>query len=183
MLPNLRRSQDEARDEKHRIEHAGARRVDGSRDGAGDRGWTSATIRADGLGLRFQVAPLPAARRSAFTAAVVLAAECVRQALRVAARAVGSILPSQLLKRANTMKTTTHYVVTTNTEGALMIDASLPPSRKKVVRWGCSGPWVLAWVRAVPPAHELATDRLFSDQRSATSNGGMLKKWFGSRWL
>lgn len=68
--------------------------------------------------------------------------------------------------REAAMKSAMHYVVTTNPEGALNLagplahyESTLP---KKVVQWGCSGPWVIAWVRNVAPPHERLGDTLFA---------------------
>jgi hypothetical protein len=73
------------------------------------------------------------------------------------------------------MKSATHYVVTTNTDGTLNLagplaryESTLP---KKVVQWGCSGPWVIAWVRSTAPRQELLSDALFAAHVTRQRNG------------
>jgi hypothetical protein len=79
------------------------------------------------------------------------------------------------------MKSVMHYVVTTNADGALNLagplaryESALP---KKVVQWGCSGPWVIAWVRSVPPRQELLSATLFAANRRPSDGRPLQWLW------
>ena len=85
------------------------------------------------------------------------------------------------------MRDFTHYVVTSNAGSRLHYDVSplassrdLPPFPQRIARWGCDGPYLIAWGHTVV-THKPLPDKLFLPAQLAFNAVSPLGNWIRNR--
>ncbi len=83
------------------------------------------------------------------------------------------------------MRDFTHYVVANSTAGLnylspLASARDLPPFPQRIVRWGCNGPYLIAWGHTVV-THKPLPDELFTITKADAKIFKSIGNWFRKR--
>ena len=83
------------------------------------------------------------------------------------------------------MRNFTHYVVTTNNAGLHYVAPlsgarDLPQFPQRMVRWGCVGPYLIAWGHTIV-THKPLPDALFNDAAINIKSSTPIGNWFRQR--
>jgi hypothetical protein len=85
------------------------------------------------------------------------------------------------------MRDFTHYVVSSNSGAGLNYDVSplnrardLPPFPQRIARWGCDGPYLIAWGHTVM-THKPLADQLFLPTHLDTNAVSPIGNWIRRR--
>ena len=84
------------------------------------------------------------------------------------------------------MRNFTHYVVTTNNNAGLhyvtplSTAQDLPQFPQRMVRWGCAGPYLIAWGHTIV-THKPLPDEMFSGTKPTTKSNNPIGNWFRQR--
>ena len=83
------------------------------------------------------------------------------------------------------MRDFTHFVVANSNAGLSYLSPltsarDLPPFPQRIVRWGCSGPYLIAWGHTIV-THKPLPDDAFLAQSAQSHHGNPIGNWIRKR--